>query len=379
MRILLLDQFSEMGGAQRCLVDVVAGFAERGWETHAAVPEGDLLNRLRPLCQSVRPIPCGPFQSFRKTAGDAFRFVEQVGTQRRVVREALNGANFDVVYVNGPRLMPAVALEHVCVPVVFHSHSIVRQPAAAMLLRAGLRAARASLIASSRFVAGPLTHAATGGMRVILNGVQSCAPVVRAGRERITVAVLGRVAPEKGQLEFVQAARIVRRSADCRFIIAGSPMFGDSSYSERVRAEARDSGVEHVGWVESVPDFLARVDLLVVPSGETDATPRVIAEAFSAGTPVLAIAVGGIPEMIRDGEDGLLVRERSPDTLAEAIAGAVRSPHRLLAIAERARLRWLEAFTVERFQSDICEAVQEAAQRRHHRNPLARTGAIAKA
>jgi glycosyltransferase involved in cell wall biosynthesis len=170
---------------------------------------------------------------------------------------------------------------------------------------------------------------------------------------------------------------MMRRSLACRLVIAGAPLFGDDTYFERVRAEAAGSAVEFIGWVEDTSRFLAEVDLVVVPSSGLDATPRVISEAFSAGVPVLAFATGGIPEMISHGKDGFLIHQHSAEALASAIDEAVSCPERLSEIAARGRIRWRETSTVERFQCEVCETVQEVAQRRHQRNPLTTSGAIA--
>ena len=373
MRILLLDQYGDLGGAQCCLLDAALGFRARGWQLHAAVPEGPLLDSLRPLCASARPIACGPFHSIRKTAGDAMRMAHQICGQAVVIRRVIRETAIDLVYVNGPRLMPAAAAAYGHCAVVFHAHSIVTEGFAASLVRAGIRGARATVLASSRFVA----DCWPGVTHIVLNGVRSCERIRRRGP--MTVAVLGRIAPEKGQLEFVRAVRRLAAVRDCRFVIAGTALFAGNAYEDRVRAEAHEAGIEFTGWVENVPEFLAGVDILVVPSDGRDATPRVIPEAFSAGTAVIAFAVGGIPELIRDGVDGILIRERSPEALASAIRAAIDSPEHLAAIAERARLRWREAFTVERYQEDVSRIIHAAAQRRHQRNPLASTGAIAEA
>jgi glycosyltransferase involved in cell wall biosynthesis len=377
MRVLLVDQFGEMGGAQRCLVDVAEGFAECGWETHAVVPSGDLSRRLQAICGSVDRLPCGPFHSGRKTATDGVRFLTQLAAQKRLLGGLLSGGYFDICYVNGPRLMPAAAMAHGVTPVVFHCHSAVSQPVAAAILRRSIRAAQASVIASSQFVARPLQSAAPGRLRIVPNGVRSCAAPRGLLRLRPTVAVLGRIAPEKGQVEFVRACSMVRHSMDCRFVIAGAPLFGGGAYQGVVEREAREANVELSGWIDDIPSFLASVDLLVVPSAKCEATPRVIMEAFSAGTPVLAFAGGGVPEMIRHGDTGLLIYDRGVEALARAILRALRCPLELRRIAERGRQRWRDAYTVERFQNEIRQAVQEAFERSHHRNPLARAGVMA--
>ena len=74
MRILLIDQFGEPGGAQQCLAEAAMGFAARRWELHAALPAGPVVDRLAPICNSITPLVCGPFRPARKSAWDVVRF-----------------------------------------------------------------------------------------------------------------------------------------------------------------------------------------------------------------------------------------------------------------------------------------------------------------
>jgi glycosyltransferase involved in cell wall biosynthesis len=192
--------------------------------------------------------------------------------------------------------------------------------------------------------------------------------------------MLGRVSPEKGQLEFVRAARIAAARADgLRFTVCGASLFTEDRYFDQVRAEAAGLPVEFSGWTENIGAVLAGVDLLVVPSSPIDNIPRVILEAFAADVPVLAFASGAIPELIQHGETGLLLRERSAEALAEAVLSAAGNVDLLNQIAARAYRRWQERYTLRRFQSEISEAVEAASRRHHQRTPLARAGASAPA
>jgi glycosyltransferase involved in cell wall biosynthesis len=109
--------------------------------------------------------------------------------------------------------------------------------------------------------------------------------------------------------------------------------------------------VEFTGWREDVGEVLRELDLLLVPSTSAEATTRVILDAFSAGVPVVAYAVGGIPEIVRDGENGFLARERSPESLAERVKEAMATD--LDWIARRARVEWERRFTLKRYRDEM--------------------------
>ncbi len=362
MRILLIDQFGEPGGAQCGLMEAAAGFAERGWELHAAIPPGPVAEALAPLCKSTTFTHCGPFTPARKGWKDALRFGLQLPGQVKSISEIVQRKDIDALYVNGPRLAPAARLARNGRPMIFHAHSIVTQPLAAAVTGRALRTSGVTLLASSRFVARWLERIVPGATpRVINNGIAGFGMRPRKRGRFTRIAVLGRIAPEKGQLTFVQAARIAAQiDPRLTFRVGGAPMFADHHYLATVRSEAGPK-VEFAGWTDDVGAFLRNVDLLVVPSDGVDANPRVIPEAYAAGVPVVAFDGGGTPELIEHGVTGLLVNPHTPEALAAAILDAIRDPDRLNAMAERGYARWQRCYTLARFQSEVCEAVEEAA------------------
>ena len=74
MRILALDQFGELGGAQQCLLDLIPALLERKWEVHVAAPDGPLAARCRDIGATFSAIRCGPYSRGKKTPRDILRF-----------------------------------------------------------------------------------------------------------------------------------------------------------------------------------------------------------------------------------------------------------------------------------------------------------------
>jgi glycosyltransferase involved in cell wall biosynthesis len=377
----LIDQFGEMGGAQRCLLEAAMGFAERGWQIEALVPRGPIHQALTPYCSEIRELTCGPFTSASKTTDDAVRFAWQLPRQAAEIARTAARSRMDVIYVNGPRVLPAAALGRAGRPLVYHAHWMVPQRSPASLARQALRRSCASAIATSRIAAAWLVGSVQpGSISTIYNGVAGFGLAPRARDSVRHIAILGRVSPEKGQLEFVRAARIAApRNPGLRFTICGAPMFSGDKYFGQVRAEAAGLPIEFHEWTENVGAFLAGVDLLVVPSSPLDNIPRVILEAFSAAVPVIAFASGAIPELIQHGETGILVHNQTPYALAAAIQSAAGDCDLLNQIAERSYQRWQERYTLRRFQSEICDAVEAALRRHLQRTPFASAGASAQA
>jgi len=89
------------------------------------------------------------------------------------------------------------------------------------------------------------------------------------------------------------------------------------------------------GFRRDVPEIMAALDVLVLPSIKSEASSQVIPQALAVGTPVVATTVGGSPELIRDGVTGRLVPPSDAPALAAAILALLRNPDDAAAMAER--------------------------------------------
>lgn len=227
---------------------------------------------------------------------------------------------------------------------MFHAHSYLAPGPIRKISGLALQRMRAHAIASCRYVAEPWRPYA-GDISVIYNGV---AGPERPRAERsgpLTIGCIGRIAPEKGQREFVEVARIVHgRMPEARFVIYGETMFASHEYEREVRAAAAGLPVNFAGWAENVYDALAGIDLLLVPSAPHEATTRVILEAFAAGVPVIAFPSGGIPEVL--GADSLA---RSVGEMAEMVCkGMVRNKDRQGGLS----------YSVEKYRAEILKVLR---------------------
>jgi glycosyltransferase involved in cell wall biosynthesis len=367
MRLLLLDQFSDPGGAQQGLLELLPAIRERGWSALVGLPgEGALFERVRALGFEVERIGCGPYESGRKSVADFGRFLAGTPLLARQIGRMARRVDADLVYLNGPRLLPAAALAGLRRPALFHAHSFLHPGMVRDLAGWSLRRMDAWVVGTCEFVAGPWRRCArTERISVIYNGVAGPDRVVArpfGGPPR--VGCIGRIAPEKGQREFVAAALQMHRALpDCRFLIYGAPLFGEGGaerYAEQVRADADGLPVEFAGWVDDIYAAMAQLDLLLVPSAGHEATTRVILEAFAAGVPVIAFASGGIPEVVDDGVTGLLAGSAA-EMAQQAIALLTGDVRRLVSIAQAARESWQRRFTMERYHQQVLRALELSA------------------
>jgi glycosyltransferase involved in cell wall biosynthesis len=134
------------------------------------------------------------------------------------------------------------------------------------------------------------------------------------------IGFMGRFSPEKGILNFIEAANILHEhNPDIQFLIVGD---GDQSevLVNYIHSHNLDRNITLMEWVphKSLPDILNQLKLLVIPS-YSEGLPNIMLEAMACGTPVLASAVGAIPDVIIDQKSGFLLEDNAPDNIARKI------------------------------------------------------------
>lgn len=149
--------------------------------------------------------------------------------------------------------------------------------------------------------------------------------------------------PQKAVEVMIAATAIIRQAhPDVRLLIAGD---GDLA---RVRTVAAEHGVADavvlLGARNDVADLLACANVGVL-SSDFEGMPLAVLEYMAAGLPVVATKVGGLPEMVREGETGFLVAARDPAALAQRVIGLLDDPELARQMGARGRLRQQDAFS----------------------------------
>ena len=172
------------------------------------------------------------------------------------------------------------------------------------------------------------------------------------------VGLVANVRGSKGHAVFLEAAReVLRTRPDTRFLIVGDGV-GFDDVRRRVDEMGLATRVIMTGFRRDVPEVMAALDVLVLPSTKSEATSQVIPQAFAVGTPVAAAATGGIPEIVRDGVTGRLVPPGDAAALARAVLSLLEEPDRAreMALAGQALIR-------ERYSADVAMAATTDAYR----------------
>ena len=186
--------------------------------------------------------------------------------------------------------------------------------------------------------------------------------------DEVAIGIVGNLSPLKRHEVFLRAAaRVAGDALAVRFLVVGGEVFAENrGRALALRDEAHRLGlgdrVTFVDWQSDVPAVMDALDVLV-SACDVEACSRAVIEALASGTPVVAAAAGGNPELVRDGQTGLLVPSGDDSALAAALARLVRDGSLRKTMGDAAR-RDAEARFDVKAQVRAIEGVYDALRER---------------
>ena len=170
--------------------------------------------------------------------------------------------------------------------------------------------------------------------------------------DRFTVGWIGRMTAIKNTEDVLSAFKTLR----ARGVEATLCMVGDGPDRPALERRAHELGIMRdtlfLGYQQDVAPLYAAFDALVLPSSN-EGTPVSVIEALAARTPVVATRVGGVPDVVREGDDGFLVDPGDMDALAERLERLASDPELRERMGDAARGRVLSRYTVDRLVDDV--------------------------
>lgn len=386
LRVLLVSQSAEVWGAERALLDLVPLLEERQvklvlagpplgpFRTAWAAAGLQSVDLVLPPHRGVRHEPSGE----RASPLALTREATVVG--RSAVAIARCARRFDLVQSESlwGHLETAVGGRLARRPVIMQAHDLVAAGIGRRLLQtaAGLSAATVAVSGAVAQLTG--VHGAGHRTTVLHHGVDldrfspgAADPDVRSalgGKPDVPlVGILGRLDPEKGVDLLVRAmARLDGPAQAARLVVVGEGLRTTPVAVAELRSEADrllGDRVRFVGRRTDIPAVMRSIDVLVSAS-TAEPFGLTILEAMASGTAVVAVATGGVPEIVDDGVTGLLVPAGNDQAMADAVGRACSDPELRARLGTRARVA-VEAGHRREIRADrLVELYREVVARR---------------
>jgi glycosyltransferase involved in cell wall biosynthesis len=380
VRLLMLNRVSFMGGVERIIVTAMDLLAERGFEPLLACPgEGELPDAVR--ARGFEVVPCD-FDRMRGTVDprDLWRYAVALRRERARVLDVVRARGIDLLHAHHPvaGLYGTRAVREIGVPMAMHVHETPPlKPLYAMAMRRAARHVRRFVCVSgaSRALLREL-RIPDDRAEVVYNGVHPGfleappAPAADVTGPGPHVGIFGVLEPRKAQHVFLEAAaRLATEFPTAHFWVVGAVAFTDDEpYRARLEAMAAQpplaGRVTFTGHRRDVARLMMAMDAIALSSVAFDALPTVIIESLTLGRLVAASRVGGVPEIIRDEETGLIVPPGDPAALAGALSRLLRDG-RASGMGPAAARDMRARFSPGRFGDDLAAALRRALEPAH--------------
>jgi glycosyltransferase involved in cell wall biosynthesis len=355
MRILYFAEWfwPEIGGMSVMSAQLVTALKERG-NSVVVIAEDDFGN-LAPI-DSYAGIPVHRFGLISALHD---RDIERLTTVRGAISALCRSTGPDVIHAAyspmGAYHVNVLARTGAPVLLSFHGGNGVMESADEGSLLARTLASAAWITACSEATLRDVRDvdpSVTARSSVVYNGVEAPSEPVVPLPTRPVVAAFGRMYHQKGFDVLLDAFKQVAHAADDVRLL----LVGDGPERAALQRQAADLGiadnVSFRGWIPPT-DVAAVIDdstLVVVPSRE-EGFGLTALEAAMRGRAVIATRVGGLPEVVEEGNTGLLVAPERPDQMTDAILALLRDPTRLVLLGSAARSRAERAFSVDDYIS----------------------------
>jgi glycosyltransferase involved in cell wall biosynthesis len=394
-RVLIVEQGDGLWGAQRYLLRLAPLLEARGFDQVLAAPEDSaIVQAWRGQGRSQVHLPVPAVRKVRRR-GDRGAFSALL-IGRELTRTAANARRIamlatalkaDCIHANAhwSHLEAALGGRLARLPVVLHLHEETQPGIAGRLRASAVRIADASVAVSSA-VASCLPQRVRGRVTVIQNGVDPVLLSPGPARPEVrgelaldpsapVVLSMSRLDPRKGVDQVIRAVAELRGDlARTQLAIAGSGSLdrGFESHLRALGAQLLGPRVRFLGPRQDIAAILRAADVLALASS-LEGLPLGVLEAQACGTPVVAYPAAGIPEVIRNGQTGLLARQDDFMQLSACIGRLLADPDLRARLARAAREQVVASFTLERQadrQAQLLEEVIVGGHTRSRRSSL---------
>jgi glycosyltransferase involved in cell wall biosynthesis len=346
--ILYIIPYLSIGGTEKHLLDLVNGFQDQ-YQLFLLAPPGETLEQF-----TQRRIAYYPFPRLDQSPGEGLRkFFHHI---KRITREN----KIDLIHIHGaPELMLLTRMAVRKIPIVFTVHGFHGEMKSfdywLCTRLCNWFAAKVIAVAKAEEKILLEKRIRPGLVQTILNGVpdplkltfNKPSPLLNLPPDRVLIGAIARLETTKGINYLIQAfAALAPQFPKLHLAIVGT-----GSKEAELKEQASQLGINDritfTGYQQNVHDYLHYFTIFVIPSLH-EAHPLVLMEGMGHGKAIIATTVGGIPEVIDNGQNGLLVPPAQPEALATALRRLLTGRELAADIGGKSRQSYEKEFTVER-------------------------------
>lgn len=386
MRVLYVTDSPTVSGAEHVWFGYLPALAAPGNAAHAFISAANP-RLIRALDQRGTPYTATHAFSSRlievtlQPAAIA-AYVRAFATVRRELCAVIARERPDVLHsISFPAcLYAALAARATGVPQVWHEHNIKRVHAVNTQLYRFVASTCAWIVGPSRAVTDNIAKAGVPAEKLVplYNGIDLAnfapddgrAAAVRAEfgwpADVPVVGLFGQLLPHKGHATLIDAASAIRAAVPgTRFVFVGA--LENPPYEAELRRRLADAGLSDAftftGWRTDVPHLMRAVDVMAVPTTSQEPAALSLMEGMAMGRPLVATRTGGTPELLVEGETGLIFPPGDAAALAAHVTALLRDPERRRRMGAAGRARMEQHFTVERHVAGMFDLYERARQR----------------
>ncbi len=374
--LLFIHSSSDLYGSDRCLLNLVSCLDRNRFEAHVILPDfGPLHLELKNLGIEPKVVNVGVLRRKFLHPVRVFGYLTSLFFGSLHLFLYIKRNRISLVHTNTSAILGGgIAAKLSGIPHVWHLREILKRPRwLSRLLSTYVFLLSDQLIAVSEAVRDHCLkesfYKRPEKIDVIYDGIDterfspevSGTPFRREmgiSGDQILVGMVGRVNRRKGHDQFLEAAgEVIRENLAARFIMVGDAYRGEEflvqALEDQLKSNPLHGKIFLTGFRKDIERVHSGFDILVHPSPWPESFGLVVAEAMASGKPVIATNLGGINELMIDGETGVLVHPLDRSRLAEAIKKLVNDRELRETMGRAGRKRIIEGFSMADFKKKM--------------------------
>lgn len=372
LKMLVWESLPTIAGGQKVFLDIMQGLKDE-IKIEAVVPSrGPLSKTLQDLGVPYNILPIGNYTLGNKTLMDVAKLLLKSPSVIFKGYALIKKNSYDLIYANSSRVFIWATIIGTLTekPVIWHVHNLITDKKTKYLFEFfGRLKSVKKIIGVSNSAIQQFPKLRTKG-EIIYNGIDTSSFTPRSeltskvkrelglSTNERTIGIIADLIPQKGQETFIRAARLIlQKSPQSKFVLVGKPRPGFNWYEVKLKKLVEQFNIRDkflfLGYRGDINNILNILDLIVISSSIPEACPMVLLEAYACGVPVIGSKLGGIPELIIEGETGYTYEAKNANDLADKIITLYKNPDLLAQMKKNCRKCAVENYDKQIFLAKI--------------------------